>query len=133
MRDIDSGPAVAELKEVKIVYLEVGGSDTAFNTLFLSNLRSHFQGKTQLSISENRNEADTLLKVTVENRVAAHGATAETLLKRRITGTVRLINADGHTIWPNPKGGRFSGTAEEISRRIAANLVESIEKAKTKT
>jgi hypothetical protein len=129
-RDMNSGSVVAELKEVKTVYLKVEGSDSAFNAFFLSNLRAHFQGKTQIAISEDQNAADTHLQVMID---PPKSDPSTELIKRRITGTVRLVNADLKTIWPGPKGGRFSGTADEVSRQLANDLANSIEKARAKS
>lgn len=126
---------VLELKDVKAIFVKIIGSNSEFNQSLLASFQKEFQGKSRVTISvvQDLAEADAQLEVTIQNNLSEQGSTVEIPLKRRISGTYRLLNTRLNTIWPSPKGGRFSGTAEEVSRQISNDLATSIEKAQAKS
>lgn len=129
----DSGTVVAELKEVKSIVVEIGGPNATFNQAFMASFQKGFQGKSRVVISIGRDDADALLEVTIRNVKPEPGSTEETPLSSRITGFFRLLNGRRKVIWTGPNGGKFSGTAEEVSRQLANDLAASIEKAQAKS
>ncbi|HWW77262.1 MAG TPA: hypothetical protein VNZ44_17800, partial [Pyrinomonadaceae bacterium] len=68
-----------------------------------------------------KEEADAAFKI----RVSGAG-------RRPVTASVRLVNEDGEVIWPAAGRGRagvYTGTVEEVARRIAGDLLKDVLKS----
>lgn len=132
-RDGSSGRVVTKLGEVTSIALKVTGSTVSLHQSFLDSFRTGFRGKIQTVPLVGENEADALLEVVLQNSQPAPDSAGELTLSSRVSGSVRLINILGKVIWTGPNGGKFSGTAEEVSRQLANDLATSIEKAQAKS
>jgi hypothetical protein len=109
--------AAIGLLEAKKIYLEVSGAEQA---LVSQLLRRHLPGNSPFSLTEERGEADSALKVTA---VAAR--------RERLTITARLVDANGKVIWPLTPGigGRsYTGAAEKIAIRLSEELSGDLKK-----
>ncbi len=114
----------ASLTEVKRICIETTGDGT-LSARLKSLLTLLMDTDSRLSVTENRDEADALLKVFVKSESAES--------PQKISATVRLINATGFVIWPAIKEGSgsvFAGSSEEVADAIINRLSEDIRKSK---
>jgi hypothetical protein len=75
----------------------------------------------QITLVNNRDSADALLKLTVERSAGAQPETANV--------GVELINAGGKVIWTSPRG-HYQGSPSEVSASIVRDLLAAIQRSK---
>jgi hypothetical protein len=109
------------LLKVKRVYVESGG-DPSSQTLRQMLVRQ-LQRTDRFTLSETRDEADALFKVTT--RLGNRSQTASVFF-------VALVNARGEVVWPVKQAGsrgKYSGlTPEQVSAQVVKDLIEDMER-----
>ena len=121
-RSVAAVPAAVPLSAVKKVYIEAVG-DEILGQSVREMLNERLRRSSRIVLAHNRDEADTLLKVSVARNVALIPETANV--------HVELINARGEVIWPNTSsGGNYQGSPAIVSASIFRDLLEAIQKSK---
>lgn len=117
----------ASLLDARRIYVEVLGDDPAHLGV-RQKLIEELQARDRFVLSETRNDADALLKVTVQQgRSPRNGSDG----RRKSTFIVQLINAAGEVIYPlkgQSSGARYSELPiDELGARIIHDLLEEID------
>jgi hypothetical protein len=120
-RSITPATTVTSLAGVKKIYIEVLGDGLlSKNVHELLRVASNSSGR--LTLAQNRDEADALLKVSV-----AGGSAAET---EHLIIVTQLINARGEVIWPHTNtSGKYQGSAANVADSLMKDLLNSIRQA----
>lgn len=137
-RSVESNAGATALAKVRKVFIEVtGDGDLGEPTTRLLAGSLHAGGR--LTPADGKDEADAAFKIRVSGRGnagTAHGggstARGAGASKRSVTASVRLVNEDGEVIWPTSEKGRagiYTGTVEDVTRRIAADLLKDVLKS----
>jgi hypothetical protein len=136
-RSVASNAGATALAKVRKVFIEVtGDGDLGEPTTRL--LAGSLRAGGRLTPADGKDEADAAFKIRVSGRgnagTARGGSTARGAgaAKRSVTASVRLVNEDGEVIWPASEKGRagiYTGTVEDVTRRIAADLLKDVLKS----
>jgi hypothetical protein len=127
-REVTRGSTPADLGvpllKVKRVYVESGGDPSS--QIFRQLLVRQLQRSDRFTLSETRDEADALFKVTSRPR-SSPGNPGQT----KSVFFVVLVNARGEVVWPvkdTSSRGKYSGlTPEQVSVQVVKDLIEDIE------
>jgi hypothetical protein len=110
--------AVVRLAGVKKIYVEVQGDGPSGESV-RGMLGQRLDGSGRLTVAGNRDEADALLKVSVESGVDTEPGS--------VTVAARLLNARGEPIWKS--SGQYKGPASNVAEKIVNDLLNSIRQA----
>lgn len=119
-RALRPGTRAARLHDVRRIYVEAVGEEPSRHRLSKA-LGNGLQASNVVSIVQNREDADAVLKIKVERD---KGTPAGAAVFRG-----QLINANGDIIWPTARtdsGGQYRGSPEEASRKAVADLLREI-------
>ncbi|HJQ31256.1 MAG TPA: hypothetical protein VJ866_03705 [Pyrinomonadaceae bacterium] len=121
-RSVKSAASAMALARVRKVFIEVtavGELGARTTRLLAGSLRAGGR----LTPTDAREEADAAFKIKVSGGSAG---------RRPVTASVRLVNEDGEVIWPAAGRGRagvYTGTVEDVTRRIAEDLLKDVLKS----
>lgn len=127
-REVTRGSTAADLGvpllKVKRVYVESGGDPSS--QILRQLLVRQLQRSDRFTLSETRDEADALFKVTTRPR-SSPGNRSQT----ESVFFVVLVNARGEVVWPvknTASRGKYSRlTPEQVSAQVVKDLLEDIE------
>jgi hypothetical protein len=113
------------LVEVKRIAIEPYGSETLTPKL-RDAVAAALQATNRFTVVQSRKDADAVLKISTKQELTAQPAESP------IASIIALlVNAKGYAVWPTlprSSGEKYSGTADEIAARIAANILSEIQK-----
>lgn len=109
------GGGVASLAAVKTLLLEVRGDETPAAGMLRSALATGLESSGRFRVTENPEEADAALKMTI----AASGR------RSGIDVSVRCVARDGRTLWPVGRDLRDRGSVEEVAKRTVQRLQDA--------
>jgi hypothetical protein len=108
--------SLASLATVKTLLLEVRGDESSGAVMLRAALAARFESSGRFHVTENADEADAALKVTI----AASGPPPG------IDVSVRCVSRDGRTLWPVGRDLRDRGSVEEVARRTVQRLQDAV-------
>jgi hypothetical protein len=124
-RSVEPGSGAVALAKVRKVFIEVTGeTDLGARTTRL--LAGSLRAGGRLTPTDAKEEADAAFKIKVSGGSEAGAG------RRPVTASVRLVNEDGEVIWPAVGRGRagvYTGTVEDVTRRIAGDLLKDVLKS----
>jgi hypothetical protein len=132
-RSVGQAVGATALSKVKKVFVEVAGerdSGGQASRLLADGLR---QGG-RVTPTDAKDEADAALKISLSVKPHAGRGKASREAdpaRRMVAASARLVNEDGEVIWPaGGKGARlYTGTLKDVTRRIAADLLQDVLKS----
>jgi hypothetical protein len=145
-RTLNPTQAAASLSKVRKIYVEVNG-DSRFGQAFSEMLLKNFQSNQRLGLTNDKDEADAMLKISFTetapvksgNTENSAGVPSSQAAARPMPGTnatliiARLVNEDGEVIWPAAKdkksGLRYNGTTVQVAKKIANDLLIEIRRS----
>lgn len=133
-RGIVISSPVRSLLEVKKIYVDSRG-DISLRGKVRDSLITTLQTSKRFDTAQTPEEGDAALKLFVNReragRKISQGQTqrnAKAPLIERGTVSVRLVNADGHIIWPGERNRSYIGSALEVAEKIVNDLLMDREK-----
>ncbi|MBV9925738.1 MAG: hypothetical protein JOZ96_12030 [Acidobacteria bacterium] len=121
-RSVEPGSGAVALAKVRKVFIEVTG-DSDLGARAARLLAGGLRAGGRLTPTDVKEEADAAFKLRVSGGKSA-GAGG-----RPVTASARLVNEDGEVIWPAAGRGRagvYTGTVEDVTRRIAGDLLKDV-------
>lgn len=125
-RNLRSEAPSVSLPDVRKIYVESLG-DGALSHTTREMLVKALQASNRFTLTQNSDDADALLKVSATPLRAGQDAGS-----RRASIVVRLVNANGETIWPlRQRGseGKYLGSTATMTTRIVTDLLDEIERS----
>lgn len=119
------GPSVS-LPRVRKIYVE-SLEDGVLSHTTREMLVKALQASNRFTLTQNADDADALLKVSTKPLRAGKDAGSH-----RASIEVRLVNANGETIWPPRRrgsGGKYLGSAANVTDKIVKDLLDEIERS----
>lgn len=117
------------LRDVKKIYVDSVG-DAATHHSIREMLIAHLRASNRFAVTQIRDEADALLKVSIEQAQATLKNSNSESAKASVL--VQLINANGDVIWPLKRIGadnKYEGSSAQVSNRIIRDLLNDADKS----
>ncbi len=114
--------SLSNVKRVYVESVEDGPLAHTIREMLVKNLRA----SNRFTLTQSRDEAEALFKVSAKPVRTSKDAGLE-----RASIVVRLINANGETIWPlKQKGseGKYLGSTTDVTAKIVKDLLDKIER-----
>lgn len=116
------------LPEVSKVYVELNRTEPLADEVRQRVIQA-LQGS-RLTVIDNRNEADAVLRVTVRTADTGNASSATDGLNRVLI-SARLVNARGDVLWSTGRQasvGRLQGSIAEVAARLVNNPLRDIQR-----
>ncbi len=110
------------LAEVSQIYLEVSG-DQVLGDQVVKQLAVEFTGSGNLSVTDDKEQADAALKLYVR-----HESDVDDPNEKTVAVIARLVNAKGFVIYPDRRGAsawKYVGTIRKLPKRLATDLIRA--------